>query len=50
MIKRDGGERIVHQVAGQKIRRRDVVRAGLAGCCMGALLAGDASRGDRPRT
>jgi len=36
MTKRDDRDRVVHTVAGQKIRRRDVMRAGLGGATLAA--------------
>ncbi len=43
MTKRDTGERIVHEIAGEKVRRRDIVRAGLTGASLAAVAGLSAS-------
>ena len=39
MAKRDTGDRLVHEIGGQKIRRRDIMKAGLTGATL-ATVAG----------
>jgi TRAP-type mannitol/chloroaromatic compound transport system substrate-binding protein len=49
MTKRDDRDRVVHTVAGQKIRRRDVMRAGLGGVTL-ASAAGLSAGGARAQS
>ena len=37
MAKRDTGDRLVHEIGGQKIRRRDIMKAGLTGATLAAV-------------